>query len=379
MKKITLIGGDGIGNEVVDAAGQVLKALAIPNIEIIEALGGELAEEKVGMAFPRETRDSIDDSDAILFGATDQKARPILGYLRFALGNYANIRPSKLYKGITCPLKGVEDIDFVIIRENMESVYSVLRIGEGNLRTLVRKQVILNEKVHKEVFNGSAGKFALKIITDDESRRIAELACKKTVERKKAGHPGKLTIVHKANVLKKTDGLFKDISYDVAQDYINNHKIKVDDYFVDDMARRLILLAQEQDVLLTINEYGDILSDIGAELVGGLGVAPSACIGSDHPYFEPVHGSAPDIAGQGIANPLAAILSLQMLLQYLELKEAKVLEKAIEKYFLLVGNPKENWKSIPKDLVPKIYQEQIKYAKTNSVTQKVISFLNGAN
>ncbi|MHA1784337.1 MAG: isocitrate/isopropylmalate dehydrogenase family protein [Candidatus Helarchaeota archaeon] len=379
MKKICLIGGDGIGIEVVEATAQVLKALAIPNVEIIEALGGELAEKKIGVAFPPETRDIIDDSDAILFGATHQKARPILGYLRFTLGNYANIRPCKLYKGITCPLKGVEDIDFIIIRENMESIYSVLRIGEGNIKTLVRKEVILNKKIHNEIFNGSAGKFALKIITDFESRRIAELACKKTVERKEAGYLGKLTIVHKANVLHKTDGLFKDICYKVAQDYINNHNILVDDYFVDDMARRLILLAQEQDVLLAINEYGDILSDLGAELVGGLGIAPSACIGSDHPYFEPVHGSAPDITGLGIANPLATIISLHMLLEYLNLKEAKILARAIEKYFLLVSNPKENWKFIPRDLAPKIYQDQGKYAKTNIIAQKVISLMNGCN
>ncbi|NHI92830.1 MAG: isocitrate/isopropylmalate dehydrogenase family protein [Candidatus Lokiarchaeota archaeon] len=379
MKKICLIGGEGIGIEVVESASKVLQELAIPNVEIIEAHAGEVAEQKFGKAFPEDTRDAIDSSDAILFGATHQKARPVLGYLRFVLGNYANIRPCKLYKGINCPLKGVDDIDFVIIRENMESVYSVLRIGEGNIKTLVRKEVILNKKVHESVFNGSDGKFALKIITEDESRRIADLACKKTVERKQAGYPGKLTIVHKANVLQKTDGLFRDISYSIAQDYINSHNIQVDDYFVDDMARRLVLLAQEQDVLLTINEYGDILSDLGAELVGGLGIAPSACIGSDHPYFEPVHGSAPDIAGQGIANPLAALLSLQMLLEYLNIKEAKTLEHAIEEYFLLVGAPGDNWKIIPRDLVPKIYQEQDKFAKTEMITQKIISLLNNHN
>ena len=138
MKKICVIGGEGIGVEVIDSSLKILQELSIPNIEILVAHAGRPAERKCGAAFPRETRDAIDDSNAVLFGATYQKARPVLGYLRFALGNYANIRPCKLYKGITSPLRGVDDIDFVIIRENMESVYSVLRLGEGNINTLVR-------------------------------------------------------------------------------------------------------------------------------------------------------------------------------------------------------------------------------------------------
>ena len=372
MKKITCIGGEGIGVEVVASARKVLDELSIPHTEIIDADAGVPAIKKSGAAFPAETRDAIDDSDAILFGATEHKARPVLGYLRFKLDNYANIRPCKLYKGINSPLKHANGIDFVIIRENLESIYSVLRVGEGNLKSLVRKRVLLNPKVHEEVFKGSKGKFALKIITEAHSERIAKLACDMTVKRKNDGYPGKLTIVHKANVLQKTDGLFKKISYDIAQHYINKYNIKLDDYFVDDMARRLVCFPYDSDIMLAINEYGDILSDLGAELVGGLGLAPSGCIGSDHPYFEPVHGSAPDIAGQGIANPLGAILSLHMLLEHLGYKEARVLDEALKRYFLLVGEPKENWNVIPRDLVPEIYQQQNKFAKTTAVTNEII-------
>ncbi|MHA1695361.1 MAG: isocitrate/isopropylmalate family dehydrogenase [Candidatus Helarchaeota archaeon] len=375
MKKICLIGGEGIGIEVVDAAYKVLTELAPQKIEIIKAYAGDQAEKMFGDTFPQETKEAIDDSNAILFGATHTKAKNVLLYLRFGLDNFANIRPCKLYKGLRTPLKDVNNIDFLIIRENLEGLYSVIRLGEGNIQELVKKEIISEDK-YQRFFKSSNGHYAIKIITEYESKRIAKLACEKTVERKSQGFQGKLTIVHKSNVMMATDGLFKEISYSIAQNYIKKYKIKINDYYVDDMARRLIRFPEQQDVLLTINEYGDILSDLGSELVGGLGVTPSACIGSKHPYFEPVHGSAPDIAGLSIANPIAAILSLKLLLEHLGLDEAKLLEDSIKQYFLLLENFKENWRYIPKDLVPKIYQQQNKFAKTEQITQKIIDILN---
>jgi len=375
MIKICVIGGEGIGIEVTNSALQVLKALSLPNIEVIEALVGESAEKKFGSAFPNVTKDIIDDSNAILFGATHKKAVGALMYLRFALDNYANIRPLKLYKGITCPIKSIENIDFVIFRENLEGLYSVIKIGEGNIKKIV-KAGILSEEDYKKFFHESKGHFATKIITEYESRRIAKLACEETVKRKKLGYLGKLTIVHKSNVMMLTDGLFKKTAYLVARDYIKNNNIQVNDYYVDDMAARLVRCPEELDVVLTINEYGDILSDLGAEIIGGMGLAPSACIGSGHPYFEPVHGSAPDIAGKGIANPLAAILSLKMLLEHLHFKEAEFLEHVVEKYCLLAENPAKNWKWLPRDLVPKIYQDQNKFAKIDTVTNKIIEIID---
>ncbi|MFX1450522.1 MAG: isocitrate/isopropylmalate dehydrogenase family protein [Promethearchaeota archaeon] len=371
MRKICLIGGEGIGIEVIDSAHQVLKELSLPNTEIIEASAGEIAEKEVGAAFPKETRAAIDDSNAILFGATHKKAVGALMYLRFGLDNFANIRPVKLYKGIQSPIRNVKNIDFIIIRENLEGLYSVIKIGEANIKKLV-KRGILEEQDYNDFFHKSKGYFAPKIITEYESQRVSKLACDKTIERKKLGFSGRLTIVHKANVMLLTDGLFKKVAYATADDYVKNYGIKVDDYHVDIMAANLIRYPETYDVLLTVNEYGDILSDLGAELVGGMGIAPSACVGSDHPYFEPVHGSAPDITGMGIANPIAAILSLKMLLEYLQFKESEILEKAIEEYFLQVADPAKNWKYLPKDLVPKIYREQNKFAKTENITQRII-------
>ncbi|MHA1378509.1 MAG: isocitrate/isopropylmalate dehydrogenase family protein [Candidatus Helarchaeota archaeon] len=376
MKKICVIGGEGIGIEVISSALQVLRELALPNIEIIEAFAGELAEKKFGNAFPKETQVAIDESDAILFGATHKKAVGVLMYLRFGLDNYANIRPLKLYKGINCPIKGVNNIDFIIIRENLEGLYSVIKIGEGNIKKLVKSGILRAEDYEKIIHgNNDKGYFATKIVTEFESQRIAKLACEKTIERKKLGFPGKLTIVHKSNVMMLTDGLFKKTAYKIAQDYIKKYNLRVNDYYVDDMAARLVRCPEEQDVLLTLNEYGDIISDLGAEIVGGMGVAPSACVGSSHPYFEPVHGSAPDIAGQGVANPIAAILSLRMLLEYLGFKEAKMLENAVQKYLLHVAHPAKNWKFLPRDLVPDTYQEQNKFAKTVQVTKKIINII----
>jgi len=298
----------------------------------------------------------------------------VLFYLRFELGNYANIRPCKLYEGLDTPLKGKDKIDFVFVRENLEGLYSVIRLGEHKIEEFINKNIISIEDYEK-YFNKGTGYAALKIITEENTEKIAKLACEYTVNRKKLGHHGKLTIVHKSNVMPLTDGTFKRVAYEIAKSYIEKYNIQVNDYYVDDMARRLVRFPEDQDVLLTVNEYGDILSDLGAELVGGLGLAPSACIGGRIPYFEPVHGSAPDIAGLGIANPMAAILSLKMLMEYFKFKEAGILEKAIEDYFKLLKNIKENWRFIPRDLVPKEYQESNKFGKTDDVTKKLIELI----
>ncbi|MHA1251685.1 MAG: isocitrate/isopropylmalate family dehydrogenase, partial [Candidatus Helarchaeota archaeon] len=242
-----------------------------------------------------------------------------------------------------------KSIDFIIVRENLEGLYSVIKVGEGKLIDLVKKEVI-SEEIFEKFFKKSDGYYATKIITKFESERISKLACDITIKRKKENHPGKLTIVHKSNVMSKTDGLFKKIAYSIAEEYIKKYNILLDDYYVDDMARRLVRFPEE-------------------------GLAPSACIGSKHPYFEPVHGSAPDIAGKGIANPIAALLSLKMLLEYLGLKEAELLEKSLKKYFLLLKDIKNNWKYIPRDLVPRFYKIQNKFGKTVQVTEKIIKIL----
>ncbi|MBI4831421.1 MAG: isocitrate/isopropylmalate dehydrogenase family protein, partial [Candidatus Lindowbacteria bacterium] len=175
------------------------------------------------------------------------------------------------------------------------------------------------------------GKFAVRVITKEGSGRIARFACELARKRKKAGHAGKVTCVTKQNMLRESCGLFKQRVEEISKDY---PELQYEHFHVDDAARRLVRFPQEMDVIVTSNMFGDILSDLGAELVGGLGIAPSGCFGDGKAYFESMHGSAPDIAGKNIANPTATILSAAMMLDYLGLPgESAALEKAVETVF----------------------------------------------
>ena len=201
------------------------------------------------------------------------------------MDTYANLRPIKSFKGINCLF---DDLDFLIVRENTEGLYS------GN--------ETIDHEEEKAI--------AQRVITRKASERISRLAFEQAIHLKKES----VTCVHKANVLKKTDGVFKESFLKVAKDYPN---IKTNDYYVDATAMYLLTKPQEFDVIVTTNLFGDILSDASAGLVGGLGLAPSGNIGDKHGLFEPVHGSAPDIAGDNISNPIAMILSVSMMLEYL--------------------------------------------------------------
>ncbi|MDD3986068.1 MAG: isocitrate/isopropylmalate family dehydrogenase, partial [Methanobacterium sp.] len=237
-------------------------------------------------------------SDATLFGAVTavpgQKSAIIT--LRKELNLYANVRPVKSYLGINC---FYNNLDLVIIRENTEGLYS---------------------GVEEYISNGAT---ALRVITNNASEKI----CKFAFEYAMKNDRKKVTAIHKANVLKKTDGIFKDAFYRISKNYPNIHS---DDKYVDAAAMFLITQPHNFDVLVTTNLFGDILSDEGAGLVGGLGMVPSANIGDNNALFEPVHGSAPDIAGRGISNPSAMILSAVMMMDYFgEVSEARRLEKAL--------------------------------------------------
>ena len=372
MKTVTCIGGEGIGVEVVNATVDLLRFMAIDNLEIIRAKVGIAAEKEHGKGnyFPDAVKETILSSDAVLFGATHEKTVAILHYLRFVLDNYAHLRPCKYYEGLPSPLSNPKGIDILFVREGMESLYAALQVGEGRLKTLI------NNKILKDPPENWTDKtyYALKIVSEYNSKRISEFAIDETIRRKKAGHIGRLTIVHKANVLPRTDGLFKKIAYDLAKPYREEYGILINDYHVDDMARRIVKFPHEQDVLLCMNEYGDILSDLAAEIVGGIGMAPSGCVGGKVPYFEPIHGAGPDIADpfNPIANPIGCMLSAKMMLDHLHLyKEAAKLELAVEEFCKLVGNPSENWRVIPRDLVPEQFQREEKHAKTRDVLGKI--------
>ena len=299
MYKIAIIGGDGIGQEVMSACEYLLDKI---NIDFSFKYGeaGFECFNKTGTTLPEETIKIANDSDAVLFGAstsTPGQPSPIIN-LRKALNVYANIRPIKSYKGVNC-LR--DDIDFVIVRENTEGLYSQVEYLDEN-RMIAERH-----------------------ITRHASERISKAAFNLCIKRGQS----KVTCVHKSNVLKKTDGIFKESFYKVAKDY---PQIKTEDYYVDAMAMYLITQPQNFDVIVSTNLFGDIISDESAGLVGGLGLAPSGNIGDHNGLFEPVHGSAPDIAGKNIANPCSMILSAAMMLDYLgEWEISNDMKNAVEK------------------------------------------------
>nr|WP_304049635.1 isocitrate/isopropylmalate family dehydrogenase [Methanobrevibacter gottschalkii] len=286
--QIAVVPGDGIGKEVMEAAIHVLDALDI-DFDYVYGQAGDECLEKTGSALPDETLEVIRNSDACLFGAAGESAADVIVKIRQEMRMFANLRPVKAYPN-TNSLS--DDIDFMIVRENTEGLY------------------IANEESYTD-----DGAVAKRIITREAEERIIDYAFKYAKDNNKS----KVTGVHKANVLKKSDGLFKDIFYEVAERY---PEIATEDYYVDATAMYLITKPESFDVIVTTNLFGDILSDEGAGLVGGLGLIPSANIGEDAALFEPVHGSAPDIAGQGIANPIAMMLSAVMMLRHLGENEA---------------------------------------------------------
>lgn len=305
MYKIAVIPGDGIGKEVMEATLNILEAL---DIEFKYEFGdaGDECYEKTGEALPQDTIDIVKNADACLFGAAGETAADVIVRLRQEMDLFANLRPVKSYPGTNALF---DDLDFMIVRENTEGMY----IGD--------------EDYIEDKSGNISGATAKRVITEEASKRICDYAFKyaKKNERKK------VTGVHKANVLKKTDGLFKKVFYEVAKNY-ENEGIESEDFYVDATAMYLLTRPQSFEVIVTTNLFGDILSDEGAGLVGGLGLIPSANIGENRGLFEPVHGSAPDIAGKGLANPVAMILSAVMMLEYLGEKEAAVkIDRAVLK------------------------------------------------
>lgn len=290
MYEIAVIPGDGIGKEVMEATINVLESLDVDfNFTYGEA--GDECLEKNGVALPDETIPLAKNADACLFGAAGETAADVIVRLRQELNLFANLRPVKSYPNTNALF---ENLDFMIVRENTEGMY-----------------------IAKEEEYTAEGAIARRIITRKASERIIEYAFQYAKDNNKS----KVTGVHKANVLKISDGLFRDIFNEIADKY--KDEIDSEDFYVDATAMYLITRPESFEVIVTTNLFGDILSDEGAGLVGGLGMIPSGNIGENGALFEPVHGSAPDIAGQGIANPLAMMLSAVMMLNYLGESEAE--------------------------------------------------------
>jgi 3-isopropylmalate dehydrogenase len=328
-KRIVVLGGDGVGPEVCDAASNILEKMKL-GFEILKPPSGESAIEKYGTPFPDEIKKLCEEADAVLFGAAGSFSSPILEFLRWGLDNYVNIRPIKYYLGATTPLKNAEGIDMVILRENSEGIYPPGR--EGDISLLAEKWPDWKDSLLGKRFRDyGRGKFAIRIITEHGVSRMIKFACEFTKKRKDFGYPGKLTLSTKSNVLQESCGLVQRITEFEIKQY---RDLSYEHFYIDDMCRRVLRYPKDMDVIVTTNMFGDILSDEAAELVGGLGIAPSACIGGKTPYFEPVHGSAPKYAKKNIINPTAMILSVKIMLDYFGMEsEAKDLEKAVAKVY----------------------------------------------
>ncbi len=248
---------------------------------------------------------------------------PALFYLRWGKETYANVRPARYLPGARSPLASPEGVDFVIVRENLEDLYA---FAEGDLESLAPAN-IASGTLRRPVHELGPGRFAIKVITEAGSERVLRFAFDLARRRRELGHPGRLTCGTKHNMLPQSDGLFREIAQRLAEEYPD---VSFESFIVDDLAHRLVSRPHDFDVVVLPNLYGDVLSDAAAALVGGLGLAPSGCYGDDYAYFESAHGTAPDIAGRGIINPTAMILSAAMMLEHLGYSEsARVLEAAI--------------------------------------------------
>jgi isocitrate dehydrogenase (NAD+) len=319
--KICLLPGDGTGPELVEAARRTVDALEL-GIEWVLLDAGESAIKKHGTPLPKETLDAIRKHKVALKGPITTPVgtgfRSVNVELRKSLDLYACLRPCKSYKGVA---SRYEDIDITIIRENTEDLYAGIEFASGT--DDARKLIEALEKMSgKNIRKGSA--ISIKPISAEGSRRIVKFAFEYAL----ANGRKKVTAVHKANIMKYTDGLFLETAREAARDY--EGRIAFEDRIVDNMCMQLVQKPKDYDVLVLPNLYGDIVSDLCAGLVGGLGVAPGANIGEAAAIFEPTHGSAPKYAGMNKTNPTAIILSAVLMLRHIGKKAcADRLEKAV--------------------------------------------------
>lgn len=307
--KITLIPGDGIGPEISEATKRCVDATGVKiDWEIVHA--GVDIMEKEGTPLPQKVIDSVRKNKIALKGPITTPIgkgfRSVNVALRKELDLYACVRPCKSYKGVRSKY---ENIDLVIVRENTEDLYAGIEFEEGKEET--QKLISEIEKASNKSIRKDSG-VSIKPISVSGTRRIVKYAFDYAVKNDRK----KVTAVTKANIMKYTDGLFLAVAKQVAKDY--EGKIEYQEVLVDNMCMQLVQKPELYDVLVLPNLYGDILSDLCAGLVGGLGVAPGANIGEDCALFEPTHGSAPKYKGQNKVNPAAQMLSAVLMLRYLE-------------------------------------------------------------
>ncbi len=317
---VTLIPGDGIGPEVTEATRRVLEATGIAFQWDVAEAGADVID-KYGTPLPGSVLDSVRKNKVALKGPITTPVgsgfRSVNVALRKELDLYACVRPCKTYPGVPSLYK---NIDLVVIRENTEDLYAGIEFEQGTPEAM--KLIQLTAETKRGTVREDSG-ISLKVISEAGSRRIVRFA----FEYARACGRKKVTAISKANILKFSDGLFLRVAREVAQEHPG---IEFEDRLVDNMTMQLVKNPRQFDVIVAPNLYGDILSDLCAGLVGGLGVAPGANVGDDIAVFEPTHGSAPKYAGQNKANPMAMMFSGVMMLRRLgEENAADKLEKAI--------------------------------------------------
>jgi len=354
---ITLIMGDGIGPEVTEAAKRVLEATGVDFHWDLAYAGGS-AQDMFGTPLPTSVFESIRKNKVALKGPVTTPVgsgfRSVNVALRKGLDLYACLRPCKIYPGVPTVFK---DVDIVVVRENTEDLYSGIEFEEGAPETLKLLELIA-ETTGNAVREDSG--VSLKIISETCSRRIVKFA----FDYAHAHRRKKVTAVHKANIMKFSDGLFLAVAREVAKDYPD---IEFDDVIVDTLCMRLVRNPSQFDVLVLPNLYGDFISELCAGLVGGLGVAPGANLGDEITIFEPTHGSAPKYTGQNKVNPMATMLSGVMMLRHLgEIEAADRLEKAIAEVIA-------EGKNVTYDLKPGAPSDQV--VGTSQVADAVIEKL----
>ena len=321
--KVTLIPGDGIGQEVSEAARRCVEATGVKINWEVEEAGAEVME-KYGTPLPPKVLDSIRKNKVALKGPITTPIgtgfRSVNVAIRKELDLYACLRPCKSIKGVR---SRYDNIDLVVVRENTEDLYAGIEFEEGKPET---KKLIENiEDLSKKEIRPDSG-ISIKPISISGTRRIVKFAFDYALKHRRK----KVTAVTKANIMKFTDGLFFAAAREVAKAY--EGKIEYEERLIDNMCMQLVQKPELYDVLVLPNLYGDIISDLCAGLVGGLGVAPGANFGEGIAVFEAIHGSAPRYKGQNKVNPTAVILSGVLMLDYLGEKEAaQRLEKAVAK------------------------------------------------
>ena len=319
--EVTLIPGDGTGPELSEATRRVLEATGVEFDWDVQQAGADVMDQFAGNPLPEQTLDSIRRTGVAIKGPITTPVgggfRSVNVGLRKALDLYAQVRPCKTYEGVRTRF---EDVDLVIVRENTEDLYAGIEYEHGQPETVELIEWI--ESKGGTLRHADAG-ISIKPLSVSGTRRVVQFA----FDYARRNGRRKVTAVHKANIMKFTDGLYLQVAREVAEE---NPDIEFDDRIVDNMCMQLVQRPDEYDVLVLPNLYGDIVSDLAAGMIGGLGMAPGANFGEQAAIFEPTHGSAPKYAGQNRVNPVAMMLSAMLMLRHLdEVEAADRLESAI--------------------------------------------------